>query len=112
MALQKMSTKILPHTIQADQYAYPVPSCVCAKRLGLAKFLETHNFTGKKRKRFSRIRENNENVTANSKHYGERQRNCNYSIMFSHLMTSKLIYLLMDCEILNPFVPKHAFSSP
>ena len=84
MALQKMSTKILPHAIQADQYAYPVPSCVYAKRLGLAKFLETHNFTGKKRKRFSRIRENNENVTANSKHYRERQRNCNYSIMFSH----------------------------
>ena len=48
----------------------------------------------------------------NSKYHREHQRNCNYSITFTYLMTSKLIYLHMDYKISDQIVHNALFLYP
>ena len=45
----------------------------------------------------------------NFKYYRKLQRGYNSLIMFTHLMTSKLIYLLIDCEKFNLLVSLNRF---
>ena len=104
ITLRKIFPKILAHTIYTGKNCSPDANCVCSdvQCLWDAYILP--------RKRESNIRyakfqpktmKNNERATVGSKYYREHQRNCNILIMFTYLMTSKLIYIIMDCETFN-----------
>ena len=75
--------------------------------LKCARFSGTHVLFCEKEKnniRFASLQLNrciNKKTTMNSKYYREHQRSCDFSIMLTYLMTSKLSYLHMNCETFN-----------
>ena len=64
-------------------------------------FKRAHFAFLKRRKILDLQRSNNEKVTVNSKYYCEHKRTCNILMIFTYMMASKLIYLLMEYEALG-----------
>ena len=95
---------VILKTVSKKYIASPLP-IGCVEPVSNVRFFGCAHFSCKKEKNgsanFQWNRSNNEKFKVNSKYYREHQRTCNILITYTYLMTTILIYLLMDCEKLN-----------